>query len=130
VGFTQAAVGLLPDRAAQRIMMTAGVDKLAALQLAIECVSRGGTVSLSGVYGGNADPLPLMTMFDRQLTVRMGQCNVQSWRDTLLPLVEDPDDPLGVDDLVTHRASLENAPQMYEMFKKKADGCIKVVLTP
>lgn len=130
VGFTQAAVGLLPDRAAQRIMMTAGVDKLAALQLAIECVSRGGTVSLSGVYGGNADPLPLMTMFDRRLTVRMGQCNVQSWRDTLLPLVEDPDDPLGVDDLVTHRASLENAPQMYEMFKKKADGCIKVVLTP
>ncbi len=63
----------------------------------------GGTVSLSGVYGGVADPLPMLRMFDKQLTLRMGQCNVQSWLVTLLPLVEDPADPLGVTRLTTHR---------------------------
>ena len=40
------------------------------------------------------------------------------------------DDPLGVLDLRTHRASLEDAPDMYRTFQKKEDGCIKVVLDP
>ena len=93
-------------------------------------VRRGGTVSLSGVYVGSADPMPMMTLFDKQVSIRMGQCNVQTWVDALLPLVEDPSDPLGVDDLVTHRVPLERAPEMYELFQKKQDGCIKVVLHP
>jgi threonine dehydrogenase-like Zn-dependent dehydrogenase len=130
VAFAQAAIGILPDPIAKKVSTTAGVDRLAALQLAIEAVRRGGTVSLSGVYAGAADPLPMMTMFDKQLTVRMGQCNVQRWRDELLPIVEDPADPLGIDDLVTHRVPLERAPEMYELFKNKEDGCIKVVLEP
>ncbi|MDR5698965.1 alcohol dehydrogenase catalytic domain-containing protein [Agromyces aerolatus] len=126
----QKAVGILPDVAAKPIMQHAGVDRLAALTFAIDAVRRGGTVSLSGVYAGAADPLPMMTMFDKQLALRMGQCNVHAWRDELLPLVEDPADPLGTEDLTTHRVPLERAPEMYETFQKKEHGCIKVVLKP
>jgi threonine dehydrogenase-like Zn-dependent dehydrogenase len=128
--FLQTAVGLLPDAVAKKLMTTAGVDRLAAMMLAIDAVRRGGTVSLSGVYAGTADPMPLMTMFDKQLSLRMGQCNVHRWRDELLPLAEAPDDPLGLEDLATHRVPLERAPEMYETFKNKEDGCIKVVLKP
>ncbi|MBB2900521.1 threonine dehydrogenase-like Zn-dependent dehydrogenase [Kineococcus radiotolerans] len=126
----QTAVGLLPDALAQKVTETAGVDRLWAVRSAVEAVRRGGTVSLSGVYGGEADPLPMKTMFDKQLQFRMGQCNVRRWIDDLLPLVEDPADPLGVEDLTTHRVSLEDAPDAYEMFQEKRDGCIKVVITP
>ena len=128
--FAQFAAGLLPDALAKKAATTVGVDRLAALLLALDAVQRGGTVSLSGVYAGAADPVPFMTMFDKQLTLRMGQCNVHRWRDEILPLVEDPADPLGIDDLVTHRVPLDQAPEMYEIFKKKEDGCIKVVLVP
>jgi len=129
-GFAQAAVGLLPDALAKKVMTTAGLDRLSALNLALGSVRRGGTVSLSGVYAGVADPLPMRSLFDKQVTIRMGQCNVQRWLDELVPLVEDPSDPLGVQDLVTHRVPLERAPEMYELFQKKERGCIKVVLTP
>lgn len=103
---------------------------MTAMYLAFDLVRRGGTVSLSGVYAGEADVLPIKTLFDKQVTIAMGQCNVKRWIDDLMPLVEDPSDPLGVEDLVTHRTSLEDAPKMYEIFQKKEDGCIKVVLTP
>ena len=128
--FTQYAAGLLPDAAAKKIFTTVGVDRLAALHMALDLVRRGGTVSVSGVYSGVADPMPLMNMFDKQIQLRMGQCNVQRWIDDLLPLVEDPTDPLGVEDLVTHRVSLDQAPEMYKTFSAKVDGCIKVVLKP
>jgi threonine dehydrogenase-like Zn-dependent dehydrogenase len=128
--FAQATVGILPDGIAKKIMNTAGVDRLAALHMSFEAVQRGGTVSLSGVYAGESDPFPMKTLFDKQVAIRMGQCNVQSWRDELMPLVEDPADPLGTEDLVTHRVPLERAPEMYDIFQKKEDGCIKVVLTP
>ncbi len=108
----------------------AGVDRLDALYTAIDAVRRGGTISISGVYGGMKDPLPMMTMFDKQLQLRMGQCNVRRWTEDLLPLVDDPSDPLGVLDLETHTAPLDGAPAMYEKFQKKKDGCIKVVLKP
>jgi threonine dehydrogenase-like Zn-dependent dehydrogenase len=129
-GFAHQALGLLPDKLAQKAMETAGVDRLAALHASLDAVRRGGTVSLSGVYGGQASPMPLLSMFDKQLQLRMGQCNVRNWTDELLPLVEDEADPLGVMDLVTHRVGLEEAPAMYEKFQKKEDGCIKVVLQP
>ena len=87
-------------------------------------------MSLSGVYAGDADILPMKTMFDKQLRLRMGQCNVKNWVDEILPLVEDATDPLGVLDLATHHASLEEAPGLYETFQQKEDGCIKVVLKP
>ncbi|MDV8149990.1 zinc-dependent alcohol dehydrogenase [Arthrobacter sp. B10-11] len=129
-GFAHQALGLLPDKLAQKAMETAGVDRLAALHASLDAVRRGGTVSLSGVYGGQASPMPLLSMFDKQIQLRMGQCNVRNWTDALLPLVEDEADPLGVMDLVTHRVGLDEAPAMYEKFQKKEDGCIKVVLQP
>ncbi|MEF2977005.1 alcohol dehydrogenase catalytic domain-containing protein [Subtercola sp. YIM 133946] len=128
--FAQKAAGLLPDALAKKVMTTAGVDRLAALHLALDAVRRGGTVSLSGVYAGAGDPMPLIHMFDKGLTLKMGQCNVQKWRDELVPLVEDPSDPLGTEDLTTHAVPLEQAPEMYKTFKEKEAGCIKVVLKP
>ncbi|MGP5035391.1 alcohol dehydrogenase catalytic domain-containing protein [Brachybacterium alimentarium] len=129
-GLAQTVAGKLPDAIARPLMENAGVDRLAALHSAIDLVRRGGTISLSGVYGGAASPMPLLTMFDKQIQLRMGQCNVRSWTDDLLPLVEDPADPLGVGDLVTHRLPLEEAAVGYDLFQKKHDGCIKVVLDP
>ncbi|GCE74991.1 zinc-dependent alcohol dehydrogenase [Cellulomonas biazotea] len=126
----QRVAGVLPDALARPFMEKAGIDRLAALQTAIEGVRRGGTVSVSGVYGGAVDPFPLMDIFDRQLTFRFGQANVRRWTDTILPLVSDPADPLGVLDLRTHRLPLEDAPGAYAMFQKKEDGCVKVVLDP
>jgi threonine dehydrogenase-like Zn-dependent dehydrogenase len=126
----QAAVGVLPKALARPVMEKAGVDRLGSLHGALDLVRRGGTVSISGVYGGEADPMPMKSMFDKQVTVRMGQCNVRNWIDTILPIVEDTADPLGVLDLVTHHEPLERAPEMYEIFQKKEDGCIKVVLRP
>jgi len=128
--FAEAAVGLLPDGIAKKVFDKAGVDRLTALHTSLDAVRRGGTVSLSGVYAGEADPMPMKSMFDKQISLRMGQCNVQIWRDELLPIVEDPTDPLGVEDLVTHRVPLDRAPEMYDTFQKKEDGCIKVVLVP
>ncbi|WP_327043243.1 glutathione-dependent formaldehyde dehydrogenase [Micromonospora ureilytica] len=125
-----AAVGLLPDKLAQTMTDRAGVDRLSVLHAAVKGVRRGGTVSISGVYGGEADPMPLMEMFDRGVQLRMGQCHVRRWTDEILPLLSGDDDPLGVEDLRTHRVPLARAPQAYEMFQKKEDGCIKVVLEP
>ncbi|MDQ2623770.1 MAG: glutathione-dependent formaldehyde dehydrogenase [Actinomycetota bacterium] len=125
-----AGVGLLPDAVARPLFTNIGVDRLAALHAAIDIVRRGGTISLSGVYGGMQDPLPMLELFDRQITLRMGQANVHRWIDDTLPLVSDPTDPLGVLDLRTHRLSLEDAPHGYEIFQKKDDGAIKVVLDP
>ncbi|WP_418276587.1 alcohol dehydrogenase catalytic domain-containing protein [Isoptericola jiangsuensis] len=127
---TQRIVGMLPDAVAGPLTERGGTDRLAALLAAISLVRRGGTVSLSGVYGGAKDPLPMMQIFDKQLTLRTGQANVRRWTDTLLPLVQDPADPLGVLDLRTHRLGLQDAPDAYRTFQRKDDGCVKVVLDP
>jgi threonine dehydrogenase-like Zn-dependent dehydrogenase len=126
----QTFVGVLPDGVARKLMEHAGVDRLAALLTAIDVVRRGGTLSISGVYGGMTDPLPLLQMFDKQLTVRMGQANVRRWIDDIMPLLRDDTDPLGVDDLVTHRVALDDAPAAYRNFQKKEHGTVKVVFTP
>jgi len=125
----QQAAGLLPDVLAKPLFKSAGVDRLGAIYSAIDLVRRGGTISLSGVYGGAADPMPLLTMFDKQITLRMGQANVKRWVPEILPLLTDGD-PLGVDTFHTHAAPLAEAPQMYERFQKKQDGCVKVLLKP
>ncbi len=126
----QTLAGFLPDAAARKVIDKAGVDSVVVLHAAIDAVRRGGTVSLSGVYGGAVDPMPMMDLFDKQIQLRMGQCNVRRWVDVLLPLVNDPADPLGVLDLVTHSVPIDEAPAMYEIFQQKKDGCIKVVLKP
>ena len=125
----QQATGLLPDAIAEKMMQKAGVDRLHALHLAIDVVRRGGTISLSGVYGGMADPLPMLTLFDKQVQLRMGQANVKRWADDILPLLGDGD-PLGVEGFATHRLPLEEGPSAYERFQKKEDGMVKVLLSP
>jgi threonine dehydrogenase-like Zn-dependent dehydrogenase len=125
----QSAAGLLPRDWAAKLSQTAGVDRLGALQLAIGLVRRGGTISISGVYGGAADPLPLLTMFDKQIQLRMGQANVRRWSDDILPLLTDAD-PLGVDGFATHHLPLDEAPDAYAMFQKKEDGAIKILFKP
>ncbi|MFF9864862.1 zinc-dependent alcohol dehydrogenase [Streptomyces sp. NPDC013953] len=125
----QQAAGLLPKAWAAKLHQKAGTDRLAALYLAIALVRRGGTISLSGVYGGAADPLPLMSLFDKQIQLRMGQANVRRWVDDILPLLTD-DDPLGVDGFATHHVPLADAPHAYKMFQHKEDGVVKVVMHP
>ncbi|AZZ80878.1 glutathione-dependent formaldehyde dehydrogenase [Gordonia alkanivorans] len=125
----QTVVGLLPDPIARKAMSEAGVDRLGALYSAIDIVKRGGTISLSGVYGGMADPLPLLTMFDKQIRLHMGQANVKRWADDILPLLTDAD-PLGVDTFATHELPLDQAPEAYDKFQRKADGMVKVILKP
>jgi threonine dehydrogenase-like Zn-dependent dehydrogenase len=130
ISFAQKATGLLPDRLAQKVTDKIALDRIDALLGAIKGVRRGGTVSVSGVYGGEVDPLPMMEMFDRGIQLRMGQAHVRRWTDDILPLVLDPADPLGTLDLTTHHLPLAAAPHGYEMFRDKTDGCIKVVLQP
>jgi threonine dehydrogenase-like Zn-dependent dehydrogenase len=125
-----AAVGMLPQRVAKALSDKAAIDRTAALVAAIKSVRRGGTVSVCGVYGGEVDPLPMMEMFDRGITVRLGQCHVRHWTDDIRKVLDQDDDVLGVESLATHRVSLEEAPAMYEMFQAKKDGCVKVVLRP
>jgi len=125
----QTATGLLPDAIGKRLMQTAGVDRLSALYSAMDIVKRGGTISLIGVYGGMADPLPMLTMFDKQVNLRMGQANVKRWVDDIMPLLTQ-DDPLGVDTFATHVLPLDEAPHAYEIFQKKQDGAVKVMLRP
>jgi threonine dehydrogenase-like Zn-dependent dehydrogenase len=126
----QKATGVLPDRAAQVLTEKAGVDRLRALHDAIATVRRGGTVSIVGVYGGAADPMPMLQLFDKQIQLRMGQANVRRWVDDIIPLLLDDADPLGAEDLATHRLPLEEAPAAYELFQKKRDGAIKILLRP
>jgi threonine dehydrogenase-like Zn-dependent dehydrogenase len=129
-GFIQKAAELMPDALAEPIMEKAGIDRLAALYASIDSVRRGGTISISGVYGGMADPMPMMQLFDKGVQMRMGQAHVRRWIPEILPLLEGDDDPLGVDDFASHRLPLESAPDAYESFQKKEDGSFKVVLQP
>ncbi|MEU1315867.1 zinc-dependent alcohol dehydrogenase [Streptomyces tibetensis] len=125
----QNAAAILPRKLGGPIAERFSVDRLAALHTAIELVRRGGTISLSGVYGGMADPLPLLTLFDKQIQMRMGQANVRRWTDDIIPYLTD-EDPLGVDDFATHRVPLSQAPHAYEMFQRKQDGAVKVIMQP
>lgn len=125
----QRATGFLPDPLAARLTETVGVDRMRVLHEAIDAVRRGGTVSVVGVYGGAVDPMPMMQMFDKGITIRMGQAHVRRWTAEIMPLLVD-EDLLGTEDLATHRLPLTDAPHGYEIFQKKQDGAIKVILAP
>jgi threonine dehydrogenase-like Zn-dependent dehydrogenase len=126
----QKATGLLPDAMAKKVTDTAALDRLDALHTAVKAVRRGGTVSISGVYGGEVDPMPMMEIFDRGVQLRMGQAHVRRWIDDLMPMVSSDSDPLGLQGFATHHLPLEEAPDGYEIFRNKTDGCLKVVLQP
>ncbi|MFF2210910.1 zinc-dependent alcohol dehydrogenase [Streptomyces antibioticus] len=125
----QNTAAMLPRQISAPLAERFSVDRLAALYMAIDMVRRGGTLSLVGVYGGMTDPLPMLTLFDKQLQIRMGQANVRRWSDDIVPYLTD-DDPLGVDDFATHRMPLSEAPHAYEMFQHKQDGAVKILMTP
>jgi threonine dehydrogenase-like Zn-dependent dehydrogenase len=122
--------GFLPDMIAEKVIEKAGIDRMSVLYAAIDSVRRGGTISLSGVYGGMVDPMPMMDLFDKQIQLRMGQANVKRWIDDILPYLQRDDDPLGVDTLASHKLPLDEAPHAYEIFQKKQDGAIKILLQP
>jgi threonine dehydrogenase-like Zn-dependent dehydrogenase len=121
--------GMLPEFLSKPMMEKSGVDRMHALYLAIDIVRRGGTISIIGVYGGTADPLPMLTIFDKQIQMRMGQANVKKWVPDIMPLLENGD-PLGVEGFHTHQLPLDEAPHGYDIFQKKEDGAIKVLLKP
>jgi threonine dehydrogenase-like Zn-dependent dehydrogenase len=130
----QAAMQTLASRTpaaiATRLMEKVGSDRTSALHTAISTVRRGGTVSIVGVYGGAATPMPMMELFDKQVQLRMGQANVKAWIDEIMPLVTDDSDPLGTESFATHRIPIDEAPGAYAMFQQKEDGAIKVVINP
>ena len=119
-----------PARVATTLMEKVGSDRTSALHTAISTVRRGGTLSIVGVYGGAATPMPMMELFDKQVQVRMGQANVKAWVDEILPFVADDSDPLGTEDFATHHLPLDEAPDAYKLFQEKRDGAIKIVLKP
>ena len=118
--------GSLYDEAKTRLFLESG--RLHALRECIWACRKGGTVSIAGVYTSVVDKFPLGEAFGKDLTFRMGQCNVHNYMGRLLEMIEQGKiDPSFV---ITHRLSLDDAPRGYEMFSEKQDGCVKVVLTP
>jgi threonine dehydrogenase-like Zn-dependent dehydrogenase len=111
-------------------MEKAGIDRMSALYDCFDSVRRAGTISISGVYGGQMDPIPMMQLFDKGVSLNMGQAHVKRWIGDILPLVTDDDDPLGTEDFATHKLPLSEAPEAYETFQKKDDDAIKVVFQP
>ncbi|MCF6377878.1 glutathione-dependent formaldehyde dehydrogenase [Nocardioides KLBMP 9356] len=126
----QKALALLPKKVQEKMMLNVGSDRLAALMSAIDSVRRGGTISISGVYGAPTDPLPMFQLFDKQVQLRMGQANVRRWSDDILDLLMQDDDVLGVESFATHHLPLEDAPEAYRKFRDKEDGMVKVVFNP
>ena len=126
----QKALGLLPKKVQEKVMLNVAADRLAALLSAVDAVRRGGTISISGVYGAPTDPLPLFELFDKQVQLRMGQANVRRWSEELLALLRQDEDVLGVETFATHHLPLADAPEAYRKFRDKEDGMVKVVFTP
>ena len=105
-----------------------GTDRPHVLRQAIHCCRNFGTVSIVGVYGGFLDKIPMGSAINRGLTFKMAQTPVQAYLPKLLERIEEGQiDPSFV---ITHRASLEDGPELYKTFRDKKDGCIKVVMKP
>jgi threonine dehydrogenase-like Zn-dependent dehydrogenase len=120
------SVDAVLDKAKAALML--GIDRPHVLREAIMCCRKGGTVSVPGVYIGFLDKIPLGAAMNKGLTLRMGQTHVQRYLQPLLQTIEAGKiDPSFV---ITHRLPLDEAPRAYQAFRDKADGCIKVVLTP
>ncbi len=114
------------EKVSNAVHMQAGT--LNALKMALSAVRRGGVVSVLGVYGTPYDSFPLGQIFDKGITIRSGQAPVHKFIDELLGLVKGG--KLRLDDIITHRLPLSQAPHGYEVFCKKQEDCVKVVLKP
>jgi threonine dehydrogenase-like Zn-dependent dehydrogenase len=128
VGMEAHAPGLVYayDRVKQAMMLE--TDRAYALREAIMCCRSGGTISVIGVYGGFIDKFPFGSIMNRSLTIKAGQAHVQRYMKPLLERIQNGEiDPSFV---VTHRMSLDEAPEGFDIFNKKQDDCIKIVLKP
>jgi threonine dehydrogenase-like Zn-dependent dehydrogenase len=103
-----------------------GTDRAHVLREAIMCCRKGGTVSVPGVYVGFLDKVPFGTAMNKALTIKSGQTHVQHYTEPLLKKIEN--DEIDPSFIITHRLSLDQAPEAYRTFRDKLDGCIKVVL--
>lgn len=112
-------VSRLPKPVSVPLAENAAVDRLSALRAAFGSVRRGGTVSIAGVYGGAVNPINMMELFDKQLTLRMGQANVRRCSDELLQMIEADADDFDTEHLATHRLPLDEAAQGYDMFQRR-----------
>lgn len=125
------AVGLEVDRSiGQKILNVLRLQRgsITAVELCFRAVRRGGRVSILGVYGTDYDNFPLGQMVDKAISVFTGQAPVHNYIDELLSYIQKG--ALRVDDIITHRLPLSEAPHAYEIFNKKLDECVKVVLQP
>lgn len=125
------AVGFEPERSfLDKMKATVNFEKgsMKVLDMAFRAVRRSGTVSIVGVYGSPYDNFPLHRIFDKGLTIRQGQAPVLNYIDTLIELVKQ--EKVILDDIISHRLPLSDAARGYEMFQKKEDDCVKVVLKP
>ena len=114
------------DRMKQAVMLES--DRPYALRQAILACRNGGTVSVPGVYGGFDDKIPIGAMMNKGLTIKTGQTHVQRYFGPLLERIKQGEiDPSFI---ITHRMRLEDAPKGFDIFTKKEDGCIKIVLKP
>jgi threonine dehydrogenase-like Zn-dependent dehydrogenase len=111
-----------------RVSVGLATDRPHALREAIHACRKGGTLSVPGVYAGFLDKFPLGAAFAKGLTLKMGQTHVHKYLPILLDRIARGEiDPSFV---ITHRAPLDDAPKMYEIFRNKEDHCIKVVFKP
>ena len=99
-----------------------------AIEIASQAVRKGGTVSLVGVYGARYNMFPLGDFFSRNITLKMGQCPVQSYVEPILNLIRE--ERIDATDIITHRLPLDKGDMGYDIFDNKKDDCIKVVLKP
>jgi len=114
------------DKAKAAVLL--GTDRPHVLRAAIMACRPGGIVSVPGVYGGFLDKVPFGAAMNKGLTIRTGQTHVNRYALDLLRRIEEGQ--INPSYIITHRARLQDGPGLYETFRDKKDGCIKVVLTP
>ena len=119
-------VDAIYDRVKQAMRLQ--FDRAHTLRQALHACRKGGTVSIPGVYAGFIDKVPFGTAFGKGLTLKMGQTHVHNYVRPLLQRIERGEIDPSV--IITHRVSLDDAPEMYRTFRDKGDDCIKVVMTP
>lgn len=125
------AVGVEAERTVlDKIKATLNLEKgtVKAMEMCFEAVRRGGVVSVVGVYGSPYDNFPVHRIFDKGLTIKLGQAQVQRYIDTLFTLVKE--EKVVLNDIITHQIPLTEASRGYDIFKHKEDNCVKVVLKP
>lgn len=125
------AVGMEANRSfGEKVKALINVEKGTpkVMENCFKAVRRGGHVSVVGVYGSNYDNFPIHTIFDKGLRMRFGQAPVQKYLDELIDIVLN--DKVVLNDIISHRLPLTEAAHAYDIFKKKEDDCVKVVLTP